>query len=140
MYLCFRIVGLFNSKIQDGIKGRENVYQLIQTQLEKARKLPRTAWFHFPSAGEFEQAKPIIEGMKDRFRIVLTYFSPSVHENVMKYPHADVKSYLPFDTMGNAERMIELIQPSILIFSKSDICLDLLRSIFCALSILTEKL
>lgn len=121
MYLGFRVASLFNPKIQEGFKGREHVFESIQEQLKNARDLPQTAWFHFTSVGEFEQAKPIIREMKDQFRIVLTYFSPSVHEDVMKYPHADVKSYLPFDTMGNAHRMIELLQPSILIFSKFDI-------------------
>jgi len=121
MYLSFRIAGLFNPKIRAGIKGRKNVFELIQTQLENARKIHQTAWFHFTSVGEFEQAKPIIEQMKDQFRIVLTYFSPSVHEDVMKYPYADVKSYLPFDTVSNAKRMINLIEPSILVFSKFDI-------------------
>lgn len=120
-YLCVMIAGLFNSKIREGIKGRKSVFESIQTQLESARKFTQTVWFHFPSVGEFEQAKPIIEKMKDKYRIVLTYFSPSADESVMKYPHADLRSYLPFDTARNAKRMVKLIQPSILIFSKLDI-------------------
>jgi len=121
MYFYFWIASFFNPKIKEGIKGRQNVFDSIKIQLENTRKMPKTAWFHFTSVGEFEQAKPIIERMKERFKIVLTYFSPSVHENVMKYQHADIKSYLPFDTRKNAKKVINLIQPSILIFSKFDI-------------------
>ncbi|MFQ6041366.1 MAG: 3-deoxy-D-manno-octulosonic acid transferase [Candidatus Poribacteria bacterium] len=121
MYLYFRISALFNPKFRAGIAGRKELFASLEAQLTQTRNLPKTVWFHFTSVGEFEQAKPLIEALKDEAKIVLTYFSPSVRMNVEKYPHTDVRCYLPFDTHRNATRMMRLIQPSALIFSKFDI-------------------
>lgn len=129
LFVGFRIQSHFNAKTREGIVGRRNVLKLLESQLESARELDKTAWFHFTSVGEFEQAKPLIEAIKDNTRIVLTYFSPSVHPNIEKYPHCDAASYLPLDTVRNAKRLIQLVNPSILIFSKFDIWPNL---VWCA--------
>jgi len=121
LYLFFRVSALFDEKVREGITGREGLFESLEEQLARARNLPKTIWFHFTSVGEFEQAKPLIAELKDEARIVLTYFSPSVHPNVQKYVGADVRCYLPFDTLHNAERLMNLIQPNILVFSKFDI-------------------
>ena len=117
----FHVAALFNAKVREGITGRRGVFDSLENQLKSARALDSTAWFHFTSVGEFEQAKPLIESIKDEARIVLTYYSPSVHPNVSKYPHRDAAVYLPADTVRHAQRLIALINPSILIFSKFDI-------------------
>ena len=117
----FYIAARFSPKIREGLAGRRSVFDSIEEQLSSARELNQTAWFHFTSVGEFEQAKPLIEALKDRVRIVLTYFSPSVHPNVANYPHHDAAIYLPLDTTRNAARLLEIIKPSLLVFSKFDI-------------------
>ena len=93
----------------------------LENQLQTARHLEKTAWFHFTSVGEFEQAKPLIEAIYEETRIVLTFFSPSVAPNARSYPYADAAAYLPFDTPRNAERIIRLIDPALIVFSKFDI-------------------
>ena len=117
----FYIAARFSPKIREGLTGRRSVFDSIETQLGSARGLSQTAWFHFTSVGEFEQAKPLIEALNDEVRIVLTYFSPSVHPNVSNYPHHDAAIYLPLDTSRNAERLFQIIKPSLLVFSKFDI-------------------
>ena len=117
----FYTAARFSPKIREGLAGRRSVFDSITKQLNSARSLHQTAWFHFTSVGEFEQAKPLIEALKDEVRIVLTYFSPSVHSNVTNYPHHDAAIYLPLDTARNAERLFQIINPSLLIFSKFDI-------------------
>jgi 3-deoxy-D-manno-octulosonic-acid transferase len=129
MYLSFHIAARFHPKIREGIRGRKAVFETLENRLQSARPLERTAWFHFTSVGEFEQAKPLIEAIQEDTRIVLTYYSPSVHPNVAKYPHCDAAAYLPLDTRRNAERLIRLINPSILVFSKFDIWPNL---VWCA--------
>ena len=119
----------FRPKIREGLAGRRSVFNSIQEQLNSARELNQTAWFHFTSVGEFEQAKPLIEALRDDVRIVLTYFSPSVHPNVVRYPHYDAAIYLPLDTPRNAERLLQIIKPSLLVFSKFDIWPNL---VWCA--------
>ena len=93
----------------------------LADQLQRARDLEKTAWFHFTSVGEFEQAKPLIEAIYAETRIVLTFFSPSVAPNAKSYRYADAAVYLPLDTPGNAERLIRLIEPALIVFSKFDI-------------------
>ena len=117
----FYIAARFSPKIREGLAGRRGVFDSIEEQLRSARELSQTAWFHFTSVGEFEQAKPLIEGLKDEVRIVLTYFSPSVHPSVARDPHHDAAIYLPLDTSRNAARLFQIIKPSLLVFSKFDI-------------------
>ena len=117
----FYIASRFSSKIREGLAGRRGVFDSIKAQLGSPRKLSQTVWFHFTSVGEFEQAKPLIEALKNEVRIVLTYFSPSVHPNVARYPHHDAAIYLPLDTSRNAKRLFQIIKPSLLVFSKFDI-------------------
>ncbi|MYE91462.1 hypothetical protein F4X33_20985 [Candidatus Poribacteria bacterium] len=117
----FYTAARFSPKIRAGLAGRRSVFDSIEAQLGSARELSQTAWFHFTSVGEFEQVKPLIEAFKDDVRIVLTYFSPSVHPNVSNYPHHDAAIYLPLDTSRNAKRLFQIIRPSLLVFSKFDI-------------------
>lgn len=123
-------VGRCNPKIREGIEGRKKVFAELTEQLADSRSeiapigrgnLKKTAWFHFTSVGEFEQAKPLIESMYAETRIVLTFFSPSVAPNVQAYAYADAAVYLPLDTLRNAERLIRLIKPVLIVFSKFDI-------------------
>ena len=121
MFVGFHGAGCCNPKIQEGIKGRKGGLVELENQLQTARHLEKTTWFHFTSVGEFEQAKPLIEAIYGETRIVLTFFSPSVALNARSYPHADAAVYLPLDTPRNAERMIRLIDPALIVFSKFDI-------------------
>ena len=121
MFVGFHVARCCNPKIQEGIKGRKGVFSELANQLQTARPLEKTAWFHFTSVGEFEQAKPLIEAIYTETRIVLTFFSPSVVPNARSYTYADAAVYLPLDTPRNAERIIRLIEPTLIVFSKFDI-------------------
>ena len=121
MFLAFYFVGCWNRKIREGIVGRKQIFKRLKQQLNDSRNLDKTAWFHFTSVGEFEQAKPLIAAIYPDVRIILTYFSPSVASNVESYTFVDAAVYLPFDTKKNAKRLINLIKPTCLIFSRYDI-------------------
>lgn len=67
-------------------------------------------WFHAASLGEFEQGRPVIEALKrdcPRFKILLSFFSPSGYEIRKDYPLADEVLYLPTDTPCNAEGWLQ---------------------------------
>ena len=67
-------------------------------------------WFHAASLGEFEQGRPLIESLKERYpnlKISLTFFSPSGYEIRKNYPLADEVLYLPIDTPSNAQRWVK---------------------------------
>ena len=121
LFIAYHIMGYWNRKIREGIVGRREVFSKLEKQLEVSRNLDKTVWFHFTSVGEFEQAKPLIEVLYTGTRIVLTYFSPSVAPNVESYTYVDAAVYLPFDTRRNAIRLVNLIKPNCLVFSRYDI-------------------
>lgn len=124
----FHTAAKFDSKVREGIAGRRDVLRKLKSQLNLARKSDYTVWFHFTSVGEFEQAKPLIEAIRDDSRIVLTYFSPSVQADVAQYSYCDASGYLPLDTRRNARALLQIIKPTLLIFSKFDLWPNLVWS------------
>ena len=124
----FHAAAKFDSKVREGIAGRCDVLRKLKSQLNLARQSDHTVWFHFTSVGEFEQAKPLIEAIKDDSRIVLTYFSPSVQADVARYSYCDASGYLPLDTRNNARALLQIIKPTLLVFSKFDIWPNLVWS------------
>ena len=131
LYSALRIGGLFNKKIRTGIRGRKRVYEeliLSATSINKNKKL---IWFHSSSLGEFEQAKPIIERLKQEknVNVLITFFSPSGYENSKKYPYADLISYIPFDTKSNAEKFIAITNPTLAIIMRYDVWPNMISSL-----------
>jgi len=122
LYVLIHTAGLFDKKVKRGITGRKRIFEeliLNAAALDKSKKL---IWFHSSSLGEFEQAKPIIEELrKDKgINILVTFFSPSGYENSRKYPHADLISYIPFDTYSNAKRFIQIVRPNLAVIMRYD--------------------
>ena len=123
LYLGLYLLGFFNNKIKRGILARKTLFDDLIINLKKIEKGKKTIWFHSSSMGEFEQAKPIIERLKkeNKINIIVTFFSPSGYENSLKYPYADVISYLPFDTPPLTKNFVEIIKPDVVVFMRYDI-------------------
>ncbi len=115
-------LGLFDKKIRIGILGRQRLFEDLIINLAGLDRSKKTIWIHSSSMGEFEQAKPIIEQIKKNIEvnILITFFSPSGYNNSVKYPYADLISYLPFDSFKNAKRFISLVKPSAVLFMRYD--------------------
>lgn len=131
LYAALRFAGLFNKKIRAGILGRKRVYEkliLSATSIKKSKKL---IWFHSSSLGEFEQAKPIIEKLKQEkdVNVLITFFSPSGYENSIKYPFADLIAYIPFDTKMNAEKFIAITNPTLAVIMRYDVWPNMIESL-----------
>ncbi|MEP0860535.1 MAG: 3-deoxy-D-manno-octulosonic acid transferase [Ignavibacterium sp.] len=131
LYLILRFGGVFNSKIRRGIKGRKRVYEQLILDAAAIDKSKKLIWFHSSSLGEFEQAKPIIERLKKEknVNVLITFFSPSGYENSRKYPHADLISYIPFDTKSNAERFIKIVNPTVAVIMRYDIWPNIIKAL-----------
>jgi len=113
-----RIASLFNKKAKFWISGRRNLLDRLKLEIDSSSKL---AWFHCASLGEFEQAKPVIEGFREdnpNYKILLTFFSPSGYENRKNYKVADYIFYLPSDTVANSRKFISIVNPNIVFFVK----------------------
>lgn len=118
-YFLIFIISPFHQKASLWIKGRRNIFKHLSAQL--AGNEAPLAWFHCASLGEFEQARPVMEGFKLQFpayKILLTFFSPSGYEVRKNYPLADIICYMPIDTPANAKKFIAITQPSIVLFTK----------------------
>ncbi len=93
-----KIFALFNDKTKKGVEGRKESLEKVKSGFKKSDKV---IWMHASSLGEYEQGLPVLEQLKERFadhKILVTFFSPSGYENVVKKKHiADVICYLPFD-------------------------------------------
>ncbi|SFN43206.1 3-deoxy-D-manno-octulosonic acid transferase [Salegentibacter flavus] len=123
------IAGIFSHKMKLFVKGRKEIFQRLKSEIQVGEKY---IWIHAASLGEFEQAVPVIELLKEKYpghRILVTFFSPSGYENKKKHPLADVITYLPIDTPGNARKFLELVKPELVFFVKYDIWPNFLQEI-----------
>jgi 3-deoxy-D-manno-octulosonic-acid transferase len=114
-YLAVLLASPFQNKARLWIKGRKN---------QKIGSFSNSIWFHCASLGEFEQAKPVIERIKQRdpaLSIVITFFSPSGYENRKEYSKADGVYYLPLDKRSNARDFLDRIKPKAAIFVKYEV-------------------
>ena len=123
LWIALHLLGVVNEKVRRGIRGRVGLFATLE---ERMRRLPKgkRVWFHSSSMGEFEQAKPIIVELKKRHpevQIIVTFFSPSGYEHSLKYPLANVISYLPFDTQANASRFLDIVQPDAAVMIRYDV-------------------
>ena len=90
---------------------------------EKVEPNAQYVWFHAASLGEFEQGRPLIEQIRKdypQYKILLTFFSPSGYEVRKNYEGADIITYLPIDTVGNARRFLRTVRPVMAFFIKYD--------------------
>lgn len=80
-------------------------------------------WVHAPSVGEGLQARPVLELLREAhpdWQFCYTFFSPSAERFAASLP-VDVRGYLPFDRASNAERLLDALRPSAIVFSKLDV-------------------
>jgi 3-deoxy-D-manno-octulosonic-acid transferase len=111
-------MALFNDKIKLFVEGRKETFPKLLNTIKSSDK---TLWIHCASLGEFEQGRPVIEGLRKtrpNHKIILTFYSPSGYEVQKNYDFADVIAYLPIDSVSNARRFIEICHPSMAIFVK----------------------
>lgn len=109
---------LANKKAAKWVNGRKVVFETLFKLVSSQDKF---IWIHCASLGEFEQGRPIIEGLKKSWpdhKILLSFFSPSGYEIRKNYEYADFVTYLPLDTISNAKKFIGIINPKLVIFVK----------------------
>ncbi|MEO6540163.1 MAG: glycosyltransferase N-terminal domain-containing protein [Ferruginibacter sp.] len=132
-----RIASLWNPKAKKWLNGRTNIFSTINSRL-KTHDLPtgqagsRPIWMHCASLGEFEQGRPLLEVIKAEDpgqRIVLTFFSPSGYEVMKDYKGADDVFYLPMDSPANANRFVDAINPSLVLWVKYEYWFYYLRAL-----------
>ncbi|WP_123873116.1 3-deoxy-D-manno-octulosonic acid transferase [Chryseobacterium contaminans] len=128
-----KVFSLFNDKTKKGVDGRKQSLNKVKSAFSKTDKV---IWMHAASLGEYEQGLPVLEKLKDQFqdhKILITFFSPSGYENVVKKKHiADVICYLPFDKVNTVREFVSQFDVKLFFTVKYDYWYNLL-------SVLKEK-
>jgi 3-deoxy-D-manno-octulosonic-acid transferase len=112
------VAATWNKKAAQWVEGRKRLFQELEAKIAKK---DRVIWIHCSSAGEFEQGKPLIEGLKKNYpkhKIVVSFFSPSGYSVARHYTYADVITYLPLDTRKQADDFIRIVHPELAVFVK----------------------
>jgi 3-deoxy-D-manno-octulosonic-acid transferase len=131
--LFLRIAALFNVKARQWTEGRKGLFGILESALKEVdRDKNPITWFHVSSLGEFEQGRPVMEAFRKKWpekKILLTFFSPSGYRIRKDYDQADFVYYLPLDTMVNATRFVEIVQPEMVFFVKYDFWYNYLKTL-----------
>lgn len=107
-------------------KWAETLHEKVVTLREQSQ-LPtpdaplKLIWFHAASLGEFEQGRPLIEQLREKYpqyKILVTFFSPSGYEVRKNYKGADIICYLPYDLTKNVRIFLDIVQPELVFFVK----------------------
>lgn len=123
LQLSVRLASLFSPKIKATLQGRAQLFESIEQAMQR---IPNDGalrvWIHAASVGEFEQARPIIQKLRNELgaRIFVSFLSVSGYAARKNDAEADLVCYLPEDTEHNATRFLELIRPSLLLVMRYD--------------------
>ena len=114
-----------NNKSKKSIKGKKN----WQKNLSNLSSEKKTFWIHAASHGEAIMASPIVRKILNQKnnQVLMSFFSPSGYENYNFEDKNFHKFYLPFDKKRNSKKIVDFIEPSILIFVKYDLWLNLIN-------------
>ncbi|HSK14393.1 MAG TPA: glycosyltransferase N-terminal domain-containing protein, partial [Phnomibacter sp.] len=127
------IAALFHPKSAKWVKGRRNWRKRLKDELDTKRKSDRpTVWMHASSLGEYEQGRPILEGLQadhPGLNIILSFFSPSGYEVARYHDLATIVCYLPADTPQAARDMVTIIKPDLVLWMKYEYWYNHLKAI-----------
>ncbi len=122
---------LFNRKVRRGLRGRRRTLRRVAHFRETLyHRFGLLYWFHVASHGEYEQTRPVIEGLREVSPdsiIVVSFFSPSGYENC-DHEAVDFKFYLPLDFPWVMRRLLRLLKPHRVVFASYDIWPNLIWS------------
>lgn len=130
LILGIKIAALFNFKAKQAIQGRKNWRKKIKEALKDIQQ--PIVWIHVSSLGEFEQARPLITHLKlhyPKYKILITFFSPSGYNAQKNFEYADFVFYLPYDTIKNAKDFLDIVNPKFIFFIKYEFWINYLNTI-----------
>jgi 3-deoxy-D-manno-octulosonic-acid transferase len=128
-HTAIRLAGPFHPKARAWVAGRRGTWQRLG---QKRDALRGCVWMHCASVGEFEQGRPVLEAIKARhpeLPVLLTFYSPSGYEARKDFDGATHVDYLPADSAAHAERLLDLVQPRMVLWVKYEFWYHWLQAI-----------
>ena len=127
--LAFKVLSWFNDKIKRGLEGRKKSLEIVKSKIKNEDSV---LWMHAASLGEYEQGLPVLEKLKEKYpnhKVLITFFSPSGFENVVKKNKEDILCYLPFDKKSTISEFVKAVHPEIFFTVKYDFWYHLLEEL-----------
>ena len=116
--VAIAIAALFNGKARLWQRGRRGEFERLAAAFAGES---RPVWIHSASLGEYEQARPLIERIKQErpdVKVLATFFSPSGYEVRKNDTLPDYVFYLPMDFPRNVRRFLDIVRPQAAVFVK----------------------
>lgn len=138
------VASFFSSKLAEGWRGRRGL--TARLRLFRHTHPGELVWFHVASAGELEQALPILSRLRAErtqagrpVQIFVSYFSPSGRTAIEnecrrcalngKLPPWDYSDYLCWDTLRATAEMVEALNPSAVVLLHAELWPALLHTL-----------
>lgn len=126
-----KLLGPFLPRLRTFFRVRENLFQKLEKLAgNPGDKSPRI-WIHAASAGEFEQARPIIAEIKKvrpDTSVFVSFQSDSGYAVYRNYADAKAVFYHPVDTRENADKTVSIIRPDAVMVMRYDFWLNHLHA------------
>ncbi|MFM8473245.1 MAG: 3-deoxy-D-manno-octulosonic acid transferase, partial [Candidatus Kapaibacterium sp.] len=129
---AYAVLILMNPKVRRRFRATRSSHAVLFRTPSDATPPVRTVWFHAASMGEFEQAKPVIERLKETVsdvRVVVSFSSPSGYESQQSYPFADAVIYLPFDALWSMRALVRKVAADVFVCLRYDLWWNLAWSL-----------
>ena len=131
MFLTVYAVAPLNGKVRRGLRGRRRTLSRVTHFRDQIYdRFGPLYWFHVASHGEYEQARPVIEGLREvvpECIIAVSFFSPSGYEH-FEHEAVDFKFYLPMDFPWVMRQLLRVLKPHKVLFTSYDLWPNLIWS------------
>jgi 3-deoxy-D-manno-octulosonic-acid transferase len=122
-----RLSALFHPKLREALAGRRggvNRWQIGPSDDRPALLV------HTASRGEFEGAQPMLERLLTggRYRLAVSFSSPSVRGSVTALNGLWARGYLPLDKLDEQLKLLTVLKPRALVIFKHDFWPNMLRA------------
>jgi 3-deoxy-D-manno-octulosonic-acid transferase len=121
------MAGLVNRNVKEALVGRRGLWQRLDGQMARRNHSKPLIWFHVASAGEFLQAQPVMERCNQGgFQCAVTFTSVNGMKWVRRTSFSPgqrpvVIEYLPLDSASNMQRLLDRLQPSVIVYVAYDL-------------------
>jgi 3-deoxy-D-manno-octulosonic-acid transferase len=117
-------LGWINPRLRRALRARQDAGERLLDWARNSRDTSRPLiWFHASSVGEGLQAESVIMQLRRQapeYQVIYTHFSPSAESLAARLP-VDAADYLPYDLPGAMDRLLSVLEPHLLVFSKLDL-------------------